>query len=149
MAHVPNVRRRCAILNDNREGNVYISVWIDPHGHVFGTEIQYSSDKVFKEEARRIASSLPDFIPGKNKGSNAYCEYMFEIDFKLPDKTDDISEAVTDTIAEAVEPPCDTIDVDLPSVLGHAIALPATERMRNPIHAMESVMSGLAMLNMQ
>jgi len=67
------------------EGDLEVSFIIDINGKVKDIHVkgQKKEHKVLKEEAKRIVSLLPDFLPGKHDGVKKEVEYSFPMSFKL------------------------------------------------------------------
>lgn len=66
------------------QGNVWIRFIIDKDGNVSNIKtLGPKGAKILDNEAIRVVSKLPKFIPGKNKGNNVSVKYGFPISFSL------------------------------------------------------------------
>lgn len=75
------------VAKENKiEGRVYVEFVIDEKGVVTDVEVKRSPDPSLSEEAVRLITSLPKWIPGKQKGKAVKVRYTVPIAFKLPQK---------------------------------------------------------------
>ncbi|MDE0534862.1 energy transducer TonB [Tenacibaculum sp. L6] len=67
------------------EGKVLVQFTIDKEGNVFDIkEKGPENSEILEEEAHRLISSLPKFIPGTHKGKTVNVKYALPIIFKTP-----------------------------------------------------------------
>ncbi|MEM1134976.1 MAG: TonB family protein [Bacteroidota bacterium] len=66
------------------EGTAYVSFVVDEDGSIRNSEIaRPTENKSLDEEAVRVVSSMPNWIPGKQNGENVAVKYTIPITFKL------------------------------------------------------------------
>jgi len=65
------------------EGKVYVQFVIGEDGKVTKVEIGHGVDRYLDEEAMRVVSNMPDWIPGKQRNKNVPVTYVIPINFKL------------------------------------------------------------------
>lgn len=71
-------------LEKGIEGNVKVSFIIDASGKVISIKTEGAGvHEILKQEAERIVSLLPKFIPGKQQGKKTNVLYSFPMDFTL------------------------------------------------------------------
>ncbi|WGH75007.1 energy transducer TonB [Tenacibaculum tangerinum] len=75
-------------LEKGMEGAVKVSFVIDVNGKVINIEMEGNVDEILKEEAKRIVSLLPVFIPGKQQGKYTSVKYSFPMIFSLDSSVD-------------------------------------------------------------
>lgn len=69
------------------EGKVLVQFTIDKEGNVFDIkEKGPKNTEILEEEANRLISTLPKFIPGTHKGKTVNVKYALPIIFKVPKK---------------------------------------------------------------
>jgi TonB family protein len=70
---------------NNIQGIVYVQFVVDTTGKVRDCEIIRSvpGSKNFETEVKRVVNSMPDWIPGKNKGKHVDVLYTLPFKFKL------------------------------------------------------------------
>lgn len=74
-----------AILN-KIQGNVWIRFVIDEEGSITNLKtLAPKNGTLLKQEAERVVSQLPVFIPAKKDGKNVLVKYGFPINFSLQD----------------------------------------------------------------
>jgi len=67
------------------EGKVLVQFTIDKEGNVFDIkEKGPENSEILEEEANRLISTLPKFIPGTHKGKTVNVKYALPIIFKVP-----------------------------------------------------------------
>nr|WP_299032908.1 TonB family protein [uncultured Tenacibaculum sp.] len=67
------------------EGKVLVQFTIDKEGNVFDIkEKGPENSEILEEEANRLISTLPKFIPGTHKGKAVNIKYALPIIFKVP-----------------------------------------------------------------
>ncbi|HCO66958.1 MAG TPA: hypothetical protein DIT04_04255 [Dysgonomonas sp.] len=88
-----NMQYPAEAIKHKEEGNVMVQFIVSPTGEisdVFGVVRCRHNDKctgtslVLAKEAERIVKSMPDWIPGENKGKKVATRYVLPISFKLP-----------------------------------------------------------------
>jgi protein TonB len=65
------------------EGKVYVSFIIEKDGSVTNIKVLRGVGKSCDEEAKRVVSLFPNFIPGKQNGRAVRVQYFVPINFKL------------------------------------------------------------------
>ena len=76
-------------LEKGIEGNVRVSFIIDATGKVTNIKTEGAEGhEILKQEAERIVSLLPNFIPGKQQGKATNVQYSFPMDFTLSTVTE-------------------------------------------------------------
>ena len=74
-----------AIIN-KVQGNVWVRFIIDKNGHVTNIKaLGPKGAKILDQEAIRVVSKLPKFVPGTKGGSKTSVKYGFPISFSLED----------------------------------------------------------------
>ncbi|MBC7382032.1 MAG: TonB family protein [Bacteroidia bacterium] len=69
--------------NNKVEGRILIKFMVDENGKVSSMEIAKSAGKLLDEEALRVLSIMPAWIPANDKGKNVACKMLLPISFKL------------------------------------------------------------------
>ncbi|WP_394973084.1 energy transducer TonB [uncultured Croceitalea sp.] len=64
------------------QGKVYVQFIINSNGHVTSIKTR-GPDKLLEQEAKRIMASLPQMIPGKQRGIAVNVPYSIPVNFKL------------------------------------------------------------------
>lgn len=64
-------------------GKVFVSFVIDKNGHVTQAEVIRSVSEELDREALRVINSMPDWIPGKQRGKPVDVKYVLPIEFSL------------------------------------------------------------------
>ncbi len=73
-----------AAAEKNIHGRVWVRFIIDKEGNVGNFKVKGPKDgKLLEEEAKRMVSKLPKFIPGKHEGKITNVEYYLPINFTL------------------------------------------------------------------
>jgi len=70
-------------MNAGKEGRVVIRFVVSADGKVNDPHVVRSVDKQLDDEALRVISSLPDFIPGKIDGKPVSVWYTMPVSFRL------------------------------------------------------------------
>ena len=78
-----NVKYPQEALKNKTEGNVFVRFIISKTGKVTNPKILKGVSKELDEEALRVVSMLPDFIPGEENGEKVPVEFTIPIKFKL------------------------------------------------------------------
>lgn len=65
------------------EDTVYIRFIVDEQGKVNTPEVVRGEHEILNEEALRVVSTLPDFLPGLQRGKPVKVQYVVPIAFKL------------------------------------------------------------------
>lgn len=68
---------------ENKKGIVFITFIIDEKGNVTNPYVSYSVDKNLDQEALRVVSLMPRWIPGKVNGVNVKMKFRLPILFVL------------------------------------------------------------------
>ncbi|CAM1364589.1 Protein TonB [Tenacibaculum sediminilitoris] len=79
-----NFNYPAAAANQNIEGRVWVRFIIDKKGNVTNIKMKGPENgKLLEEEAKRMVSKLPTFIPGEHNSKTANVEYYIPVNFKL------------------------------------------------------------------
>jgi TonB family protein len=78
---------------NNIQGVVYVDFVIEPDGTVSNIEIYKSVQKSLDEEAIRVTSLMPKWIPGTQRGKPIRVKYRMPIRFTLDDGNDTSSKS--------------------------------------------------------
>lgn len=78
-----NVKYPQEAIKNKTEGNVFVRFIISKTGKVTNPQIIRGVSKELDEEALRVVSMLPDFIPGEDNGKKVPVEFTIPIKFKL------------------------------------------------------------------
>lgn len=81
-----NVRYPAKAREYRIEGNVYVSFVIEKDGSVTNVKVIRGIGGSCDEEAKRVISLLPNFIPGKQNGVPVRVQQIVPISFKLSSK---------------------------------------------------------------
>ena len=65
------------------QGKVYVSFVVSKDGNVMNAKIAKSANPSLDKEALRVISSMPKWIPGKEKGVNVAVQFTMPINFTL------------------------------------------------------------------
>ncbi|MCK9412075.1 MAG: TonB family protein [Prolixibacteraceae bacterium] len=68
---------------DKIQGKVFVSFVVSSEGKVEQAKVEKSVNPALDAEAIRVVSSLPDWKPGKQRGTAVSVEYTMPIEFKL------------------------------------------------------------------
>ena len=93
-----NIKYPVDAQKNNEQGNVIVRFVINESGKVEKPEIVRSISSNLDQEALRIVNSLPDWIPGEQKGVKVQVLYTLPINFKLDDGTKTESEPVKNSV---------------------------------------------------
>ena len=75
------------LARENRiEGKVYVSFIVEKDGSVSNIKVLKGVGGSCDEEAKRVVSLFPNFIPGKQNGKLVRVQYFVPINFKLSGK---------------------------------------------------------------
>lgn len=80
-----NIKYPAEAKENNIEGKVVVSFVVDTDGSVIDTKVVRSVGGGCDEEAIRVVSSMPNWIPGKQKGKTVKVSYNLPIKFALDD----------------------------------------------------------------
>jgi TonB family protein len=80
---VTNLKYPVEAQKAKEEGKVYVRFTVAENGYVEDPTILRSVSPLLDNEAKRIISSMPKWIPGKQKGKNVSVYYVIPIMFKL------------------------------------------------------------------
>ena len=91
-----NIRYPESLLSDSIEGKVYVSYVVNKEGRVTSPEVLrgIADYPEFSQEAVRVISSLPLFMPGKKNGSFVNVKYVLPIQFKVPARLLDVEDEI-------------------------------------------------------
>lgn len=78
-----NVKYPPTAINYKIEGKVYVSFIIEKDGSLSNIKVMKGIGGSCDEEARRVISLLPNFIPGRQNGRLVRVQYFVPINFKL------------------------------------------------------------------
>lgn len=78
-----NIKYPQEAMKAGKEGRVVVKFVVSADGKVTDPQIVRSVDKQLDDEALRVISSLPDFIPGKIDGKPVSVWYTMPVSFKL------------------------------------------------------------------
>ena len=80
-----NLKYPDKLKNASIEGKIYVSYTINVEGSVTDVKVIFGEkeNKQFKEEAKRLISSLPKFKPAKKRGKAISTQYTIPIEFIL------------------------------------------------------------------
>ncbi len=81
-----NVRYPPQARENRIEGKVFVSFIIEKDGSVSNIKVVKGVGGSCDEEAKRVVSILPNFIPGKQNGRPVRVQYFVPINFKLSSK---------------------------------------------------------------
>jgi len=76
------------------QGRVIVNFIVDKDGSVTNTKIEQGIGSGCDEEALRVVSSMPNWIPGKQKGEAVKVSYNLPIKFKLDEKEEVVFKVV-------------------------------------------------------
>ena len=80
---VTNLKYPVEAQKAKEEGKVYIRFTVNENGYVKDPTVLRSVSPLLDNEAKRIISTMPKWIPGKQKGKNVSVYYVIPILFKL------------------------------------------------------------------
>ena len=66
------------------QGTVYIGLIIEKDGSISNIKVLRSYYPILTNEAIRLVSTMPNWIPGKQKGKTVRVQYIIPIHFNLP-----------------------------------------------------------------
>lgn len=78
-----NVKYPVAAADSSIQGKVYVTFVVEKDGSVGCARIARGVDPSLDKEALRVVSSLPTWIPGKQRGQNVAVSYTIPINFQL------------------------------------------------------------------
>ncbi|AZJ31314.1 MULTISPECIES: energy transducer TonB [Tenacibaculum] len=79
-----NFNYPAAAAEQNIEGRVWVRFIIDKKGEVTNIKMKGPKDgHLLEQEAKRMVSKLPKFVPGEHNGKTANVEYYIPVNFKL------------------------------------------------------------------
>lgn len=67
----------------NLTGKVFVEFVVDKKGSIKDAKVAKSDNVVFNGEALRVISSMPDWVPGENKGKKVSVKLVLPISFAL------------------------------------------------------------------
>jgi TonB family protein len=76
-----NIRLPEEVISGQVKGRVYVNFLIDEQGHVRDAVIVKGLSKACDEEALRLISEMPDWIPGKQNGKAVVVKYTLPVVF--------------------------------------------------------------------
>jgi periplasmic protein TonB len=78
-----NIRYPRLAVETNIQGTVYIGFVIEKDGSITSVRVERSPAAVLSEEASRVVSSMPDWIPGKQGGNTVRVNFILPVRFRL------------------------------------------------------------------
>lgn len=79
-----NFNYPAAAAEQNIEGRVWVRFIIDKKGEVTNIKMKGPQNgQLLEQEAKRMVSKLPKFVPGEHNGKTANVEYYIPVNFKL------------------------------------------------------------------
>ncbi len=87
-----NMRYPSAAKAAKLEGTVILSMVIDTKGKVLQPNVVYDPGKGCAEEALRLVKTMPDWVPGTDKGEAVNVIYNLEVPFILDADSEEITE---------------------------------------------------------
>lgn len=79
-----NFNYPAAAAQQNIEGRVWVRFIIDKKGEVTNIKMKGPENgQLLEQEAKRMVSKLPKFVPGEHNGKTANVEYYIPVNFKL------------------------------------------------------------------
>jgi len=78
-----NIRYPEEAKNDSIQGIVYVTFVIDEKGEVIDSKLARGASPALDKEALRVIGAMPDWKPGKQKGTEVKVSYTIPISFKL------------------------------------------------------------------
>ena len=79
-----NVKYPEDAVKENKQGRVIISFVIDKNGKVVDPKIQQGVSHSIDAEAIRVVQSMPNWIPGEQRGQKVRVQYTLPINFNIP-----------------------------------------------------------------
>ncbi|MGL5229071.1 MAG: TonB family protein, partial [Bacteroidales bacterium] len=79
-----NVKYPEDAVKENKQGRVIISFVIDKNGKVVDPEINRGVSPSIDAEAIRVVKSMPNWIPGEQRGQKVRVQYTLPINFNIP-----------------------------------------------------------------
>lgn len=79
-----NVKYPEDAVKENKQGRVIISFVIDKNGKVVDPEINRGVSPSIDAEAIRVVKSMPNWIPGEQRGQKVRVKYTLPINFNIP-----------------------------------------------------------------
>lgn len=78
-----NIRYPAIAEENGVQGRVIITFVVERDGHITDVKVIKSVDPSLDKEARRVVSSMPKWIPGKQNGSAVRVKYTVPVTFRL------------------------------------------------------------------
>jgi protein TonB len=78
-----NIRYPQAALEYGIQGRVYIGFTVSKTGEITDVEVRRSVHRILDEEAIRVISSMPKWIPGKQNGNPIEVKYVLPVTFRI------------------------------------------------------------------
>jgi bla regulator protein blaR1 len=82
-----NIKYPLAAKEAGTQGTVVVSFIVEKDGSISNPEIARSIGSGCDEEVLRVVSTMPNFIPGKQRGKNVRVKFNLPVKFKLDDDT--------------------------------------------------------------
>ncbi|MBP8040846.1 MAG: energy transducer TonB [Bacteroidales bacterium] len=80
---VDNVKYLEAAKKSGIQGKVYVNFLVTKNGKIDSVRVEKKVNELLDKEALRVISSMPDWIPGENKGVAIDVQMTLPISFKL------------------------------------------------------------------
>ena len=77
-----------AAIERNLQGQVLVSFIIEKDGSVTNVEVERGIDELLDDEAVRVISISPKWIPGKIRGEKVRTRMVLPVEFRLSSKWD-------------------------------------------------------------
>jgi len=78
-----NIRYPRMAVEANIQGTVYIGFVIEKDGGISNVKVERTPAAILAEEASRVVSSMPDWIPGKQGGRTVRVNFVLPVKFRL------------------------------------------------------------------
>lgn len=78
-----NIKYPVRAIENGVEGTVYVTFVVDKTGKVTNPRVLQGGDKSLDKEAVRVINTIPDWIPGKQRGKAVDVQFTIPIEFNL------------------------------------------------------------------
>ena len=96
-----NIRYPVEAEKKGVQGRVIVTFVVERDGSIIDVKVVKSVDPSLDMEAKRVVSSMPHWIPGKQNGSAVRVKYTVPVTFKLPEIEERMAEAESHVSAES------------------------------------------------
>lgn len=83
-----NIQYPADAVKKGLEDKVIVRFIVDQNGQVTEANVAYGKHDILNEEALRVVSLLPDFVPGRQKGKAVKVWFTLPVLFQLTDPND-------------------------------------------------------------